>query len=98
MLTRVVSVFALAGATALSSVSTLATPGGRPAQNFTVHEWGTFTTVAGRDGRAIDWLPLGGPADLPCFVEHFKGPNATLQSNAQTNGQGNVQYKTVLFY
>lgn len=36
-----------------------------------VHEWGTFTTVAGVDGRAIDWLPLGGPSDLPCFVEHF---------------------------
>jgi len=36
-----------------------------------VHEWGTFTTVAGPDGRAIDWLPLGGPSDLPCFVQHF---------------------------
>ena len=38
---------------------------------LTVHEWGTFTTVAGTDGRAIDWLPLGGPSDLPCFVQHF---------------------------
>jgi hypothetical protein len=36
-----------------------------------VHEWGTFTTVAGPNGRAIDWLPLGGPSDLPCFVQHF---------------------------
>ncbi|HTJ21432.1 MAG TPA: hypothetical protein VL383_03515, partial [Gemmatimonadaceae bacterium] len=36
------------------------------------HEWGTFTTVAGENGAAIDWLPLGGPSDLPCFVEHFQ--------------------------
>jgi len=35
------------------------------------HEWGTFTSVAGADGRAADWLPLGGPADLPCFVERY---------------------------
>jgi hypothetical protein len=38
-----------------------------------VHEWGTFTTVAGADGRAIEWLPLNGPTDLPCFVDHFAG-------------------------
>ena len=38
----------------------------------TVHEWGTFTTVAGTDGGAIDWLPLGGPTDLPCFVKHVR--------------------------
>jgi hypothetical protein len=36
------------------------------------HEWGTFTTVAGADGRATAWLPLDGPTDLPCFVEHFQ--------------------------
>jgi len=42
---------------------------------LTVHEWGTFTTVAGADGQAADWLPLSGPNDLPCFVEHF-GNNA----------------------
>ena len=39
------------------------------------HEWGTFTTVAGEDGRAIEWLPLSGPTDLPCFVEHFQNSN-----------------------
>ena len=36
-----------------------------------VHEWGTFTSVAGPDGRAVDWLPLSGPPDLPCFVDRF---------------------------
>jgi hypothetical protein len=33
-----------------------------------VHEWGTFTSVAGADGRAVAWFPLDGPVDLPCFV------------------------------
>ena len=33
-----------------------------------VHEWGTFTSVAGENGQAVDWLPLSGPSDLPCFV------------------------------
>jgi len=44
----------------------------------TAHEWGTFTTVAGEDGRAIEWLPLSGPTDLPCFVEHFQN-SSTLK-------------------
>ncbi len=47
--------------------STRADPDG-----LVAHEWGTFTTVAGTDGRAVDWLPLGGPADLPCFVERYR--------------------------
>ena len=42
-----------------------------------VHEWGTFTSIAGGDGRAVDWLPLRGSTDLPCFVGRlgldFKG-------------------------
>jgi hypothetical protein len=41
-----------------------------------VHEWGTFTTVAGADGRAIEWVPLGGPTDLPCFVERYQNQAA----------------------
>ena len=37
------------------------------------HEWGTFTTVAGETGQAVEWLPLNVPTELPGFVEHFKG-------------------------
>lgn len=33
-----------------------------------VHEWGTFTSIAGKDGTAIDWRPLDGTSDLPTFV------------------------------
>ena len=40
-----------------------------PDSGLTVHEWGTFTSIAGSDGRPIEWLPLGGHDELPCFVE-----------------------------
>jgi len=35
-----------------------------------VHEWGTFTTIAGPDGKAMPWLPFSVAGDLPCFVNH----------------------------
>src|SRR5262245_28795188 len=40
----------------------------RPKADLTAHEWGTFTSVAGEDGRAIEWRALSGATDLPCFV------------------------------
>src|SRR6185436_2896968 len=33
-----------------------------------VHEWGTFTSIAGKDGVALEWRPLNGPSDLPKFI------------------------------
>jgi hypothetical protein len=38
------------------------------ANDLVVHEWGTFTSVAGKNGVAIDWRPLNGASDLPKFV------------------------------
>jgi hypothetical protein len=35
---------------------------------LTVHEWGTFTSVAGPEGQAVEWLPVDRQSDLPCFV------------------------------
>jgi len=35
---------------------------------LTIHEWGTFTSVAGEDGSAIEWNTLGCKSDLPRFV------------------------------
>jgi hypothetical protein len=49
------------------------TPSSDP--SLAAHEWGTFTSIAGKDGRAADWLPLTGSTDLPAFVEHFQTPN-----------------------
>ena len=43
--------------------------------SLVVHEWGTFTSVAGPDGQAVPWRPFSGPSDLPCFVHVLKdGP------------------------
>lgn len=39
------------------------------------HEWGTFTSVAGIDGAPIQWAPLSGTPDLPCFVHHLSAHN-----------------------
>jgi hypothetical protein len=36
--------------------------------DLVVHEWGTFTTIAGKTGTALDWRPLSGASDLPKFV------------------------------
>jgi hypothetical protein len=40
-------------------------------QGLTVHEWGTFTSIAGQDGAAIIWDALGCKDDLPGFVNDF---------------------------
>jgi hypothetical protein len=45
-------------------------PGTQP-DGLVVHEWGTFTSVAGEDGSAIVWNALGCKSDLPRFVNDF---------------------------
>jgi hypothetical protein len=52
--------------TGLSKFSSANTVGTNP--DFVVHEWGTFTSVAGQDGRALIWRPLTVESDLPSFV------------------------------
>jgi hypothetical protein len=52
--------------------ATAAVPGGQDS-GLIVHEWGTFTAVAGEDGTPVQWLALGGPSDLPCFVKRATG-------------------------
>src|SRR5690348_18034679 len=50
---------------------------GRPVSNdrtdVTVHEWGTFTSVAGEDGMPVPWANFTASQDLPCFVYNFGG-------------------------
>jgi hypothetical protein len=41
--------------------------------DLTAHEWGTFTSIAGFDGKAAKWSTLNGSAELPSFVEHIAG-------------------------
>jgi hypothetical protein len=60
--------------------------------SLTAHEWGTFTSIAGRDGQATRWLPLNGSTDLPSFVEHFR--NAGFKVGLS----GTVRMETPVLY
>lgn len=50
--------------------------------SLVVHEWGTFTSIAGRDGAALEWRPLTEVSDLPGFVYGLGGlPGGLRQRN-----------------
>src|SRR5689334_15642682 len=59
--------------------------------SIVVHEWGTFTSVAGKDGNAVTWMPLSGPSDLPCFVHRLGHRNVKLT-------YGTVRMETPVLY
>jgi hypothetical protein len=59
---------------------------------LTAHEWGTFTSIAGADGQAVEWSPLTGSTDLPGFVEHFRNPGFKLGL------RGTVRMETPVLY
>ena len=86
---RVVSVVVLAALAAAP-----APVGSRHADpaDLVVHEWGTFSSIAGEDGTAVEWLPLEGGSDLPCFVERFR--------NVRSKGliAGTVRMETPVLY
>lgn len=48
---------------------------GASGQPLVVHEWGTFTSVAGENGKPLEWASWLGAPDLPCFVDHLGAPN-----------------------
>jgi hypothetical protein len=62
------------------------------APDLTVHEWGTFTAIAGKDGRAVEWLPDTGSTDLPQFVEHINGIHFKLGL------RGTIRMETPVLY
>ena len=59
---------------------------------LTAHEWGTFTSIAGGDGQAVEWSPLTGSTDLPGFVEHFRNAGFKLGL------RGTVRMETPVLY
>jgi hypothetical protein len=60
--------------------------------SLAAHEWGTFTSVAGKDGGAVEWSPLTGSTDLPSFVEHF------LNAGFKLGLRGTVRMETPVLY
>jgi hypothetical protein len=64
-----------------------------------VHEWGTFTSIAGKDGVALEWRPLNGPTDLPKFVHSTQGPNDGLRhGNSKVDLTAAVRMETPVIY
>ena len=82
----------LAAASAVIAASLAAQPPSAPVP-LTVHEWGTFTSVAGPDGQAVRWLPQDAPPDLPCFVE--RNP---LQFKGDISGTVRMETPVLYFY
>jgi hypothetical protein len=62
-----------------------------PGGGLVVHEWGTFTSVAGPNGNAESWQALDGPVDLPCFVHRLPGRNLKFDP-------GSVRMETPVLY
>jgi len=60
--------------------------------NLTAHEWGTFTSIADRSGKAVEWLPLNGSTDLPGFVEHFR------TADFKVGLKGTIRMETPVLY
>ena len=78
--------FASAAFLAAAATASMSEPGG-----LIVHEWGTFTSIAGADGTAVEWLPQAGPTDLPCFVERNR-------FNIKGSLSGTVRMETPVLY
>lgn len=82
----------MAGVLVLSALGSAQGPiTSRAAEPLIVHEWGTFTSVAGRDGHAINWLPLNWSTDLPDFVDR-------LQLNIKGSLACRVRMETPVLY
>jgi hypothetical protein len=75
----------------LLSVSVLVSGQSIPVHGLVAHEWGTFTSVAGEDGRAVQWLPQAGPPDLPEFIGRI---NCSLKGSLS----GTVRMETPVIY
>lgn len=64
--------------------------------DLVVHEWGTFTSIAGKKGVAIDWRPLNGASDLPKFVykqDESEGFRGTYGEKFVPSQKGNILAK-----
>ena len=67
--------------------------------DLVVHEWGTFTSIAGADGQAVQWRPLIGPSDLPCFVTKLNPNSVKLDLNGGLPGlKATVRMETPVLY
>jgi len=69
------------------------------------HEWGTFTSIAGTGGQAVDWLPFTGSVDAPGFVHRDLLPLQGLpgfvyhaQKRLKFGLRGTIRMETPVLY
>jgi hypothetical protein len=63
-----------------------------------VHEWGTFTSIAGQDGVALEWRPLNGSTDLPKFVHTIQSAGEGLRHARGKADFASVRMETPVLY
>ncbi len=88
--TYFLSTAAVSAATILFAASSLLPE----ADGLTVHEWGTFTSVAAEDGSAAAWDALACKDDLPGFVNDFGFRNF----KARLDGTVRMETPVLYFY
>jgi hypothetical protein len=67
--------------------------------HLVVHEWGTFTSIAGKDGVALEWRPLNGSTDLPKFVHTIQEAGEGLRHAQSKNDLvASVRMETPVLY
>ena len=66
--------------------------------DLVVHEWGTFTSIAGPDGQAVAWRPLTGPSDLPCFVTQLNANSIKIPAGGLPGLKAMVRMETPVLY
>jgi hypothetical protein len=71
-----------------------------PGENrLVVHEWGTFTSIAGKDGVALEWRPLNGATDLPKFVHTIQeGDKGLRHPSLKADLAATVRMETPVLY
>lgn len=70
-------------------------------ERLVVHEWGTFTSIAGKDGVALEWRPLNGASDLPKFVHTIQEGGDGLRHRVpqgKSNLTASVRMETPVLY
>lgn len=99
----VIALVALMGTRPIAQESS-ATANQSPASSdrLVVHEWGTFTSIADKNGRAVEWRPLNGPSDLPGFVYDIGklDANAGLRHGQQCSkcNEATIRMETPVLY
>ena len=66
--------------------------------HLVVHEWGTFTSIAGKDGVALEWRPLNGSTDLPKFVHTIQNGDDGLRHGLKADLIAAVRMETPVLY